>query len=81
MLEPVTDVFLTDTWLGKEPVEGYKYFVLNVIAEELKITGITAVDEAGNKTVFDFSGIRENVDLDNSLFIFSIPQGVEIIEN
>jgi phosphoribosylanthranilate isomerase len=23
MLEPVTDVFLTDTWLGKEPVEGY----------------------------------------------------------
>jgi phosphoribosylanthranilate isomerase len=22
-LEPVTDVFLTDTWLGREPVEGY----------------------------------------------------------
>ena len=21
--EPVTDIFLTDTWLGKEPVEGY----------------------------------------------------------
>jgi len=22
-LEPVSDIFLTDTWLGKEPVEGY----------------------------------------------------------
>ena len=22
-LEPVTDIFLTDTWLGKEPVEGF----------------------------------------------------------
>jgi phosphoribosylanthranilate isomerase len=23
LLQPVTDVFLTDTWLGREPVEGY----------------------------------------------------------
>jgi len=23
LFEPVTDIFLTDTWLGKEPVEGY----------------------------------------------------------
>jgi phosphoribosylanthranilate isomerase len=30
VLEPVSDVFLTDTWLGREPVEGY-----------IGITGIT----------------------------------------
>ncbi len=39
-LEPVTDLFLTDTWLGKEPIEGF-----------IGITGKTCERETAGKLI------------------------------
>jgi outer membrane lipoprotein carrier protein len=64
----------------KEPVEDYRYFLLDVDARGLRIFRVTAVDASDNRTVITFLDIEENCELDNSLFVFSIPDGVEIIE-
>jgi outer membrane lipoprotein carrier protein len=64
-----------------EPGSEYKYFVLDVDSKELSIFRITAVDASDNKTIIRFSDIRENVEVEGSLFLFKIPDGVEIIEN
>lgn len=45
-----------------------------------RITGLVIHDASGNMTEIAFSGVEENVALDDSLFVFKPPKGTEIIE-
>jgi len=45
----------------------------------LRIRGILVIDAQGNRSQFVFDDIRENVGLDDKLFRFEVPRGVEVI--
>ncbi len=45
-----------------------------------RITGMTIFDKSGNTTDITFTDIREGVGLEDSLFLFKVPKGTEIIE-
>jgi len=44
-----------------------------------RIESIEIVDTQGNRSLFRFEGIRENVGLQERLFRFEIPKGVEVV--
>ena len=44
-----------------------------------RIRGIVVVDAQGNRSQFTFDQIKENVGLDDRLFRFQVPRGVEVI--
>jgi outer membrane lipoprotein carrier protein len=44
-----------------------------------RIRGILVLDVQGNRSQFAFDDIRENVGLDDRLFRFEVPRGVEVI--
>lgn len=46
---------------------------------EYRIRGIEIIDAQGNRSRFDFDGIKENVGLADKLFRFEVPRGVEVI--
>lgn len=45
-----------------------------------RITGMTIFDKSGNTTDITFTDIREGVGLEDSLFLFKVPKGTEVIE-
>jgi outer membrane lipoprotein carrier protein len=45
----------------------------------LRVTGLEIYDAQGNRSLFRFEGIRENVGLSDRLFRFEIPKGVEVV--
>ena len=49
------------------------------IDPDYRIRAIEIIDAQGNRSRFDFEGIRENVGLSDSLFRFEVPRGVEVI--
>ena len=49
------------------------------VDEEARIRGILVVDAQGNRSQFVFDDIRENVGLQDRLFRFEVPRGVEVI--
>jgi len=44
-----------------------------------RIRGILVIDAQGNRSQFTFDDIHENVGLDDRLFRFEVPHGVEVI--
>ena len=44
-----------------------------------RIRGIEIYDPQGNRSRFEFQGLRENIGLPDSLFHFETPKGVEVI--
>lgn len=44
-----------------------------------RIRGITVVDAQGSRSQFTFDRFRENVGLQDSLFLFQVPRGVEVV--
>ena len=49
------------------------------VDEEARIRGILVIDAQGNRSQFVFDDIRENVGLQDRLFQFEVPRGVEVI--
>ena len=49
------------------------------VDEQGLIRGILVVDAQGNRSQFVFDDIRENVGLQDRLFQFEVPRGVEVI--
>lgn len=45
------------------------------------ITGSVVYDQAGNRTAFEFSKIKANRGVNNSMFRFKIPAGVEVVRS
>lgn len=51
-----------------------------VVDAEARIRAVEIKDVQGSRSRFDFAEVRENVGLKDTLFEFTIPKGVEVIE-
>jgi outer membrane lipoprotein carrier protein len=57
----------------------YDWLVLGVDAKTLQIRSLTAADQQGGRSMFQFSNYRENTGLPDSVFAFKIPRGADVI--
>ena len=55
-----------------------EHLYVDVDADD-RIRAILVVDAQGNRSQFAFDAIRENVGLEDRLFRFEVPRGVEVI--
>ena len=62
----------------KKPEPEIEHLYVDVDGDE-RIRAILVVDAQGNRSQFAFDDIRENVGLDDRLFHFEVPRGVEVI--
>jgi outer membrane lipoprotein carrier protein len=53
--------------------------VLVDLDDQARIRSIQVVDAQGNRSVFEFHDIKENVGLKDKLFHFEVPRGVEVV--
>jgi outer membrane lipoprotein carrier protein len=63
----------------KQKQRDYDWLVLGVDAKTLQIRSLTAADQQGGKSTFQFTNYRENTGLADSVFGFKIPKGVDVI--
>ena len=63
----------------KQKQRDYDWLVLGVDAKTLQIRSLTAADQQGGRSTFQFSNYRENTGLADSRFAFRIPRGVDVI--
>lgn len=57
----------------------YDWLVLGVDAKTLHIQSLTAADQQGGRSMFQFSNYRENTAMPDSVFGFKIPRGADVI--
>ena len=63
----------------KQKQNDYDWLVLGVDAKTMQIRSLTAADEQGGRSTFQFSNYRENTGLADSVFTFKIPKGTDVI--
>jgi outer membrane lipoprotein carrier protein len=63
----------------KQKQRDYDWLVLGVDAKTLQIRSLTAADQQGGRSTFQFTNYRENTGLADSVFGFKIPKGVDVI--
>jgi len=63
----------------KQPQRDYDWLVIGVDAKSLQIRSLTAADQQGGRSTFQFSNYRENTGLADGLFEFKIPKGTDVI--
>jgi outer membrane lipoprotein carrier protein len=63
----------------KQKQRDYDWLVLGVDAKTLQIRSLTAADQQGGRSTFQFSNYRENTGLADSVFAFKIPRGADVI--
>lgn len=72
-----------DTWtLRLDPKltqRDYDWLVVEVDRTSLQIRGLTAADQQGGRSTFRFSNYRENTGVADSVFVFKIPKGTDVI--
>ena len=73
-----------DTWaLRLDPKlrqRDYDWLILVVDRKTLQIRSLTAADQQGGKSTFEFTNFRENAGVPDSRFTFKIPRGVDVID-
>jgi outer membrane lipoprotein carrier protein len=57
----------------------YDWLLLTVDAKTLQIRSLTAADQQGGRSTFQFGSYRENTGLPDSAFVFKIPKGADVI--
>jgi outer membrane lipoprotein carrier protein len=57
----------------------YDWLILGVDAKTMQIRSLTAADQQGGRSTFQFSNYRENTGLADSVFTFKIPKGTDVI--
>ncbi len=62
----------------KTPQADFSTLSLVVDRTTLALRGMTSVDDLGGTSAFRFTNLRENVRLDDSVFTFKMPKGVEV---
>ena len=62
----------------REPDPEIDHVLLDVDASA-RIRGIAVLDAQGNRSQFAFDRFKENVGLDDALFRFQVPKGVEVV--
>ena len=63
----------------KQPQRDYDWLVIGVDPKSLQIRSLTAADQQGGRSTFQFSNYRENIGLADGLFEFKIPKGTDVI--
>lgn len=63
----------------KQKQSDYDWLVLGVDEKTFQIRSLTAADQQGGRSTFQFSNYRENTGLADSLFTFKIPKGTDVI--
>jgi outer membrane lipoprotein carrier protein len=62
---------------SKEP--DYDWLLLIVDRASLQIRALTAADNQGGRSTFQFTNLRENVGVNDKTFEFKIPRGADVI--
>jgi outer membrane lipoprotein carrier protein len=57
----------------------YDWLILGVDAKTMQIRSLTAADQQGGRSTFQFSSYRENSGLADAVFTFRIPKGTDVI--
>jgi outer membrane lipoprotein carrier protein len=78
-VEGAADGLLTLRLDPKHKQRDYDWLVLGVDQKTLQIRSLTAADQQGGRSTFQFSNYRENVGLADSVFAFRIPKGTDVI--
>ena len=72
-----------DTWaLRLDPrrkQRDYDWLVIVVDRQTLQIRSLTAAEQQGGRSSFAFTNYRENTGVDDKVFEFKIPRGVDVI--
>ncbi len=63
------------------PERDYDWLQLVVDRRTLQIRSLSAADNQGGRSTFQFSNIRENVGLPDKAFAFKIPRGADVINH
>jgi outer membrane lipoprotein carrier protein len=63
----------------KQKQRDYDWLVLGVDPKTLQIRSLTAADQQGGRSTFEFSNYRENPGVADSVFVFKIPKGTDVI--
>ena len=63
----------------KQKQHDYDWLVLGVDTKSLQIRSLTAADQQGGRSTFQFSNYRENTGAPDNVFAFKIPRGVDVI--
>lgn len=67
--------------IPKVPQPDYESIVLVIDEPSLQIRQLETVDAQGGRSTLLFAMIKENVGIPDSSFAFTVPRGVDIIEN
>lgn len=63
----------------RKPQQDYDWLVLLIDPVSLSLRGMVTVDGQGGRSVFTFSGLKENVGLQDKDFEFRMPRGVDVV--
>ncbi len=63
----------------KQKQRDYDWLVLGVDPKTLQIRSLTAADQQGGRSTFQFTNYRENAGLADGVFTFKIPKGADVI--
>jgi outer membrane lipoprotein carrier protein len=63
----------------KQKQRDYDWLVLGVDPKTMQIRSLTAADQQGGRSTFQFSNYRENTGLADGVFTFKIPRGADVI--
>lgn len=63
----------------KQKQRDYDWLVLGVDPKTLQIRSLTAADQQGGRSTFQFTNYRENSGLADGVFTFKIPKGADVI--
>jgi outer membrane lipoprotein carrier protein len=63
----------------KAPERDYDWLLLVVDRETLQIRSLSALDNQGGRSTFEFSNFRENTGLSDQTFTFRIPRGADVV--
>jgi outer membrane lipoprotein carrier protein len=63
----------------KKKQRDYDWLVITVDRASMQIRGLTAADQQGGRSTFQFANFKENTGLADRVFEFKIPRGVDVI--
>jgi outer membrane lipoprotein carrier protein len=63
----------------KQKQRDYDWLIIAVDRASLQIRGLTAADQQGGRSTFQFTNYRENTGIADSVFTFKIPRGTDVI--
>jgi outer membrane lipoprotein carrier protein len=63
----------------KKPQREYDWLLLEVAPETLQLRGLVTSDAQGGLSSFSFTNLKENTDVADKEFAFTIPRGVDVV--